>query len=263
MGLFDDLGGGLKKVAKATGSGVKNAGGALVNEEAWSRALPGGKPLRMQDVANMALDATILVPGAGIAGGAARIAAKKAVQEGGEIAARKVAKKELVSSLRSPVNNKIRGKVASKQKDLVSKVTGGAHTVPKAAAGKARGAGEAQLKRVAAKQKAGVGTKVGMGQTKKRVLRNTALVGGANALETNYDALKAMLGGGGAASGGRKSGTGGAGTGAGGTGAAGSLFMMGADGEQVAVPQEFAKALAAFMAQGGSPDGQQVIHMAN
>ncbi len=256
MGMWDDIGKAAKGGIKKVGGAAKDVGGALVTEEAWKRALPGGEKLRLQDVANMALDASILVPGAGLAGGAARIAAKKGLQEVGEAGAKKAAQKVTRDSLRSPANKAIRSKFDDAAKPLTSKLTtnGGARKAAKDPL-------DSQLGRMAAKQKAGVGTKVGMGQTKKRVLRNTALVGGANALETNWDAMKELIS---SANGSKPKGKGKK-PGAGGAGAAGTgtLMMMGADGEAIAAPPEFQKAMAAFAQQGGNAQGSQVFFMGN
>lgn len=262
-----DFGGFLKK----TGGGVKKAADktsdVLVNKDAWSRTGqaiwdgPGGKEIRKSDLANIALDSTMLIPGAGVAGGAARIAARQAVKNTSKEAAKKIAEREAAKvALRSPANNAVRKKASEATAKLVARPGGSA---VKEGAEKAARPFANQAKRMAGKQEAGIGTKVGFGQTKKRVLKTAAATAGANALAEAYDnELGGLLAGGKKAVKPKARGKGGTGTGFGyGPGGGGTAYMMGADGTQTALPASFQAAIADFMNQGGSPDGAQVIYL--
>lgn len=257
MGWADDLGGALKKGARNIGGAADKVTDTLVDKEAWSRLPPGGKPMRRQDWANVALDSTMLIPGAGVAGGAARIAVRQAAKRGGQETAEQVARKATVDSLRSPANRAVRGKADDMMSRLTSKA--GATGAGKATT-KAKGPLDNQVGRLAAKQKAGVGKKVGFGQTKKGVLRSAALTGGANALTRAYD--EGLLGGG---KGGGKGGKGGGIELGQLEGSAGGYYIIGAGGDVSSggAAATSADALAAYTAQGGSPDGAQVIHLGN
>lgn len=263
MGWFDDVKGALKKGGKKVASGADNVTDALIDKKAWKNTAqamldgPGGKEVRMADLANMALDSTMLIPGAGIVGGAARVGARKVGQEAAEATAKKVADRATKDSLRSMPNVAARNKVRGAKDDLVDKLTGAGGSK---VAGKASDAARPlkdQATRIAAKQKAGVGTKVGFGQTKKRVLKTAAMTGGANAAARVWDSgLEGLLGDKGNGGQGYGPGAGGpAGAGAGG------IYLVGADGSQTALPENLQKALAAFVNQGGSPDGSQVVHL--
>lgn len=279
MGLWDDIGSGLKKAGGLTVDAAQAAGGALVTEDAWSgvaTSLANGEIPDSSDMLNVLLDASIAVPGVGVAGAAARVggktAAKFAAREITEAAAEQAAKK---TALRSSTNNMIRGKADDTAQLLKGQVESGLSKLvgssgkraATAGASKATTAGgkraaERELStvgRLAAKKEAGIGTKVGFGQSGKRIGANLALVGGANALETNYDKLKqGLLGteGKGKPKGKTKTPQAPGGE----TGQPGTMYMIGADGQQQQVPQSFMDALAAFMKQNGTVAGTQVVH---
>lgn len=265
MGLFSDIGNGLKKVGGGAVDLAGDVGGALVNEDAWSNVVGNAvrgdfNKINGEDLMNVLLDASILVPGAGVAG----MAARGAVKTGTKLAAREgseaLARKATVNSLRSTANQKARAKVGTMAEDAKSLVSGARSTAARSAGrnpavrAKQLGPGRPnQLQKMAGKQGSGVGKRVGMGQSRKRVLANTALVGGANALETNYESLKDWLGGDGdgntnsakeAANGGPM-----------------TINLTSADGQDFAVgPQALMDAMAAFIKQNGTVDGAQVFY---
>lgn len=210
MGWADDLGAFAKKAGKGSLEGLDAVTDVLVDKEAWSRAVPGGKPLRKQDIANMVLDSTMVIPGAGLAGGLARAGVRTATKELTKAAAREAAQRTASKTmLRSGVNNAIRGSVD----DLLGRKgasalirkgwkEGGERGIATAADDVARAARKAskakvatrnpldsQIGRMAAKQRAGIGRRVGFGQTKRRIAANTGLTVGANAALGGYDML--------------------------------------------------------------------------
>lgn len=273
MGFFEDLGEGLKDLGKGTAKVAKKTTDVLVDKDAWKNTTlaladgPGGREVKKADLLSMALDSSMLIPGAGLAGGAARIGARQALKAGSKEAAEQVAKrKAVVSSLRSPLNNQVRGAtgdlaqlLGAKGGAVLTKTTGKA--TGKRVAQKAKDPLDTQLGRMAAKKQAGVGTKVGFGQSKKRILRNAALTGGANLLVRGYDNM--TDGDEEGTEGGNPFGPGGAfgpGGPAAGVGGAGAMYLVGADGSAQEVPKGFMDALAAFMAQNGTVDGSQVIY---
>lgn len=278
MGWFDDTIDKAKDVGGVIVKGVDKGTDVLVDKDAWSNTAqaifdgPGGREVSGEDLVNMLLDSTMLIPGAGVVGGTARVAARVAAKNAAKEGAENIAKKAAVRSLRSPANNAIRDAVKSKTDDAASlfssKVmgTGGRHAVNRnltrnGLVTKADGPLKAQLGRIAAKKEAGVGTKIGFGQTRKRVLRNAALTGGANLLTRAYDnGLLNPFGGD------EEEGPTGTPAGPGlppwlsGGGQPGSMYIVGADGSQQEVPKGFMDALAAFMEQNGTVDGSQVIY---
>lgn len=281
MGMWDDVFSGVKKVGSLGVDATQAVGGALVTEEAWkgvASSLANGEMPAGEDMMNVLLDASIAVPGLGVAGAAARVggrtAAKFAAKEISEAAAEKAANKTL---LRSGTNNMLRGKADDTAQMLKSQVESGlgklvgsggkragAAGASKAGAAGGKRAVEKELSttgRLAAKKEAGIGTKVGFGQSKKRIAANTAMAGGLNALESNYDDLKSKLLGPG-----DKRKTGGSGEGKGttsgaGAGQTGTMYMVGSDGSQQAVPQAFLDALAAFMKQNGTVASDQLTYI--
>lgn len=266
MGLFDDL---INKGQSLGASGfnvVKSGADLLVDQDSWGRVLTGEGDAG--DLLNMALDASILIPGAGLAGGAARLGARgigRAVTE--QAAKEGVEKVAARTALRSPANNAVRDLLGSKVQQAV--VTGGGKRAGVAGASKAGTGGakkaatdvpDTQLRRMASKKEAGVGTRVGFGQSKKRLAANTALTGGANAFQGAYDsgALKSMFGGAGKAS---EGGSGEAKATTGDAAQPGMLYMVGSDGSQQAVPQAFMDAFAQFMKQNGKARSDQLTYI--
>lgn len=261
----DDLGGVLKSAASGAGSALDAATDVIIDKDAWSNTAQaildgaGGKEVSGSDLVNMLLDSTMLIPGAGLAGGAARIGARTAGKLAAKETAEQAAKKTAATALRSPLNNAARGKVD----DAATLLRGKFATATGKSVGKRMGAKDplnSQLGRMAAKQNAGVGRKVGLGQTKKRVLANTAVAGGANLATRAYDeGLYQSLFGGDEAEGG--SGVDSGSTVGGAPPQAGQMFIIGSDGSQQAVPKGFADALAEFMRQNGTVNGQQVTYL--
>lgn len=198
MGWAEDLWGGLKSAGSSAGDIGKAVGGALINEEAWGDIMPGGDKATLGDFANVALDASMLIPGAGLVGGAARVggrlAVKKLAQEAAQEAAEAVARK---AAMRSPLSNAVRGAVSGPGTraggfgdDVLKKMTPYEHMVKKSARSKKMVPNPTKpnaFQRAAGKQQAGLGRKVGMGQTKRRTMVNAGLTGGANLLTEAYD----------------------------------------------------------------------------
>lgn len=251
-----------------------DVGGALVNEEAWGNLLSGNAS--WSDLANVALDASILIPGAGLAGGAARIGARQGAKMLTKEAAEAVAKKEMArTALRSPANNAVRSSID----DLLGLTTKGSmaragakegteYATKKAtrnigrkayADAAKKGSKEAgplrgQMNRMAAKQEAGIGKKYGFGQTKRRTMLTGAATLGANLGTELYDNFPGFPGGPKSEAEDRASGP----QGPEGYGP-GTMFIVGSGGEQIPMPAGFANALAAFMKQNGVAEGAQVI----
>lgn len=277
MGWFDDA----VDAAKSAGGGLATAldktSDVLVDKESWGDVLSGNAS--WSDIANVALDSTALVPGVGLLGGGARIATRQAAKALGREAAENAAKKTAArTALRSPANNAVRGKLddvlglstrgatarsglkVGTQKEVAEKLTGQA--LMKGASRGTPGPARAQMARIAAKKDAGIGRRVGFGQSKRRVMGNAMMSGGANLLTRGYD--MGMLGGGddnGKGAGKGDGGPGGAG-GAGGAGAGGPGFYFAVSGgDPVPVPNAYFKDPAAFMAQNGLARGTQIFYM--
>ncbi len=269
------------KVVKGGGNVLGSIGDALVNEESWGRVMSGDFSHLGSDLTNMALDASILIPGAGLAGGAARIGARQGAKMLTKEAAEAVAKKEIArTALRSPANNAVRGSID----DLLGLTTKGALARKGAAEGteyatkkatreigrkayadaakkastKEGGALRSQMNRMAGKQEAGIGRKIGFGQTKRRTLMNAALTGGANLGTAAYDAgLFDGFGGGDE----NPNGPGGATGPGGGAGGPGFYFVLPGGGESVPVPASYFTDPAGFMAQNGLARGTQIQYI--
>lgn len=258
MGFFDDVGKGLKKVGGGAVDLLDKGTDVLVDKDAWKHTFqaladgPGGKTVSGEDLLNMALDSTMLIPGAGLVGGAARVGTRVAAKNVAKESTEALAKKATKDALRSPLNRAVRGKVDETAQAAKTKVLGGGGK--RVATKPAKDPLDSQMGRIAAKQNAGVGTKVGFGQTKKRIVRNAALTGGANALVGAYDRLlPGLLDD---AEGNESK----ASQQKGGGGGFGSMYIIGADGSPQALPSGFAEALAAFMKQNGGVAGQQVVY---
>ena len=265
MGWAEDLLGGLKSAGGVAADAGKAVGGALINEEAWGDIMPGGDKATLGDFANVALDASMLIPGAGLVGGAARVggrlAAKKLAQEVAEAATREAAPSAaLKAAYRSPLENAMRGglsrTVSKKGGQEAAELSGrrvsqlGGRRFGGPVHGPA--AKPNAFQRAAGKQQAGVGRKVGMGQTKRRTMVNAGLTGGANLLTEAYD--QGMFGGGGdgkeaAASPERE--------GAFDPGAYG--ISVGSDGSMTIPPGMAAAMAAMFAAQHGGTSGMDVV----
>ena len=267
MGWAEDLLGGLKSAGGVAADAGKAVGGALINEEAWGDIMPGGDKATLGDFANVALDASMLIPGAGLVGGAARVggrlAAKKLAQEVAEAATREAAQSAaLKAAYRSPLENAMRGglsrTVSKKGGQEAAELSGrrvsqlGGRRFGGPVHGPA--AKPNALQRAAGKQQAGLGRKVGMGQTRRRTMVNAGLTGGANLLAEAYD--QGMFGGGGD---GKEAAA--SPEGAGGLYYPGDPYgvSVGTDGSMT-IPPGMAAALAAmFAAQHGGTSGMDVV----
>ena len=271
MGWAEDLLGGLKSAGGVAADAGKAVGGALINEEAWGDIMPGGDKATLGDWANVALDASMLIPGAGLVGGAARVggrlAAKKLAQEAAEAATREAAQSAaLKAAFRSPVENAVRGglsRAVGKKGGQEAAELGGRRVSQlggRRFGGPVHGpaAKPNALQRAAGKQQAGVGRRVGMGQTKRRTMVNAGLTGGANLLAEAYD--QGMFGGGGGGGGDGKEAAASP-EGAGGLYYPGDPYgiSVGTDGSMT-IPPGMAAALAAmFAAQHGGTSGMDVV----
>jgi hypothetical protein len=288
----EDLVGALKSGKKGAGKALDVTTDLLIDKEAWKRAMPGGEKLRGRDVANMALDASILVPGVGLAGGVARAGARGALKYGAREAAEAAAPKLTGLAAQVAERNAAKGGARVAGREAVTgagKHRGAAGVGSKAGivGGRANtGAKQAPLGRLlnetiqsgrkglegaatrqtralagdkSARILAGKGTRVGFNQTKKRIAGNALLAGAANLGASGYNAIRN--------SGGDKP----AGemgpdgvvhmTGAG-VGAATGYYFVDAAGESTPMPDAIAKTLAAsYQNMGGSPDGSQVIYL--
>ena len=269
MGWAEDLLGGLKSAGGVAADAGKAVGGALINEEAWGDIMPGGDKATFGDWANVALDASMLIPGAGLVGGAARVggrlAAKKLAQEVAEAATREAAQSAaLKAAMRSPLENAMRGGL-SNAKGAVRGVGKKAPDGPgpsfsqlggRRYGGKMHGPTQTKpnaFQRAAGKQQAGVGRKVGMGQTRRRTMVNAGLTGGANLLAEAYD--QGMFGGGGGD--GKEAVASPEGAGAFDPGAYG--ISVGSDGSMTIPPGMAAAMAAMFAAQHGGTSGMDVV----
>lgn len=259
-----DLGGLIKKAPSGTAKAIDAITDVALNKQSWKNTWeamkdgPGGKEIQAKDLANMALDATWLVPGAGVAGGAARMAARGAMA--GRVAkglhVGKAARTGELSAAATRAEARLAGG-AAKATPAAPAATG-AH-----AAGAHRGetAGRKMLDNLALRAERG-GTRIGLGQSKRGVLRSAAVAGGLNAGAELYNAA---VNKGKAAPIGTPNDDGvvdmsklGASLG---SGAAGYYFLD-ASGDASPMPDSAAKAIAAQYANmGGSPDGSQVIYM--
>lgn len=264
----EDLGGLVKTSGKAVGDAAKATAGALVNEDAWKRLMPGGEKARASDFANAALDASLLIPGAGIAGLAARGGAKALLKTGGREAAERT-----LSPLAARVAAQGAGGGARKLGAEGAEQTAqaaGRHAATKPGARKLVGAtgtarkdaGEALARVGTASERAGRGTKIGMAQSGKRLAANTVATVGANLLTEAYDSgfgTRAPEGGPAKAPAGGVSGVGnGVGVAA---GMPGMYALMAADGTLGPTAPSAQQAIASYMNMGGSPDGSQVIYL--
>lgn len=292
MGWGSDLGKVAKGALKGTGKALDAASDVLIDKDAWKHTAqavidgPGGKKIRGEDLLNMALDSTMLIPGAGLAGGAARVGARVGMRKIGQEAAKEaveMATKKTV--LRSPINNAIRGNIddllgrkgvgASVRRgekwatDLNRRgMNGGEYLgaardeaaealVKKGAARAAKkGPLRDQMNRMALKQEAGIGKKVGFGQSKKRIATNAALTGGINALQRGYD--EGYFGPGPAGGKPKPKGKGTPPT------TEDLYYLLQGGGSNSATgggrmtPERFEKVLADFMEQGGRIGGEQI-----
>lgn len=261
----------------------------LVDKEAWGDIFTGKADKR--DWANAALDATMLIPGVGLAGGLAR---------GGARAALKLGAKE-AGEAAAPKLTGLAAQVAERNATKYGARRAGAGAADVAAgAGKRRGAaglgtsssgarrterstdlgrvaneavraGREGLEGLATRQTralagdksarilAGKGTRVGFNQTKRRVATNALLTGGLNAAMGGVNALLNA---------GRDNDP----TGidddgilevpGGGAGGVTGYYFVDASGEATAIPESAAKAIGAgYVNKGGSPDGSQVIFL--
>jgi len=286
-----DLGGLIRKSAGGLAEGVDKVTDVLVDKEAWSDIAHGRADKR--DWANAALDATMLIPGAGVAGAAARIGAKGLLRAGAREAAQAAAPKltglaaQVAERKAAAGGARILGRdtaVAAGKHRGVSGAGSVAGTVGKHStkAGESSAAGrllnegvgvtKEGLESVATRRTRalagdktarlgfGNGTRAGFNQGRRRVLTNAALAGGANLVGAAYNA--ATNGGPGAGPGESAPGAEGIQTVGGVSGAATGYYLVNAAGETQSLPDSAAKALAAaYKNMGGSPDGSQVIYM--
>lgn len=250
-----DLGGLIKSAGKKAGGAADAVSDVLVDKEAWGDIVSGDADKR--DYLNAALDATMLIPGVGLAGGAARIAARqgaKGLMKGG------IAANRLDAPLSAAAQRAAARGAAGQPAGAASL---GARTAPRRAAGPAQGPAEKllapvrnKLDDVALKAERG-GKRIGLGQSKKRVAVNAGLTVGANLAAGAYnDAL-------GTAGQDPKVVPGPAG------GQGNAVYLIGGEpyplefgtGGEMSVPASTQRALAGYYAQGGSPDGAQVVYL--
>lgn len=301
-----DLGGLIKGTGGAAKSAAKVAADLLVDKKAWKNTAQaiadgrGGKEVRGRDLANMALDASILIPGAGLAGGAARIGARQALKYGEREVAGTAASQLTGMAAQVAERKAAAGGARIAGKDAVA--AGGKHVGP-AGLGSGKGVGrhsatagestkldlllnegvrsgkeglqslatratrarsgvaaERAGARVGGRRGVGNGTRVGFNQSKKRVAANALIAGGLNAGGSAYNSL--VNGGGKDPNGGLTApGEDGIIRLPGGPGAATGYYFLDASGESTPMPEAMARAVASAYAMGGSPDGSQVIYM--
>lgn len=280
MGLWDFVEGGAKKI----GGGAKSVGKALVNEDAWGDVMHGRADWK--DYANVALDASMLIPGAGMAGMAGRGLIKGGARLGANQALKGSAEKSLASSLLANKATDTARRTALKEiadaggNRTVAKLTGSsaqklAGQAPLGAARAGATAGDDAIARVLGKKvlagqgaKAGAkptgreiakatNRKVGLAQTRKGVAGGVIASGGLNTLDMLLDMIppKGPVNSGDdnrAPATGKPPGFGGT-----------FYLKMGPGSDPVPLPAAFQGDPAGFIAQGGAPAGAQVIFMSN
>lgn len=257
-----DLGGVLKSAGKNTAKAADAVSDVLVDKDAWKAIAPGGKKATVSDYANVALDASMLIPGVGLAGGAARVAARQGAKalakEGARVAERKLSPMAERVIAREGANAGAHRAGAAGGRRIAEGVkpkTGPAFLdAPKTSVNNL-------LEKTAVKQERGIGTKIGLGQTKKRVAANALITGGANLVTRAYDES-------GKSKANPKKGAGGV---APSTAAEGGqpAYLIGDlayplpvdSGGGIQIPSSVQRALADYLNKGGSPDGAQVVYL--
>lgn len=261
----------------------------LVDKEAWGDIFTGKADKR--DWANAALDATMLIPGVGLAGGLARGGARAALKMGAKEAGEAAAPK--LTGLAAQVAERNAAKAGHRAGTQAAEAAGrhrgaaGLGTRSTVGGKRSKKAGESTLAgrllnegvsvgregleglatrqtRALAGDKsarilAGKGTRVGFNQTKRRVVGNALAAGGLNAAMSGVNALLNA---------GRDNDP----TGidddgilevpGGGAGGVTGYYFVDAAGEATSIPESAAKAIGAgYVNKGGSPDGSQVIFL--
>lgn len=270
-----DLGGLIRKAGHGLVEGADKASDVLVDKEAWSDIVHGQADKR--DWANAALDATMLIPGAGLAGGVARIGARGLLRAGErQVAEHAVPKLTGLAAQVAERKAALGGGRAFGQEGgaaalarhrgttaLERGVGSAKEGLESVATRRTRALAGDETARIGGRRGVGNGARLGFNQSRRRVLTGAALSGGANLLGSAYNAsgegpaTKAPgegAGAGAAAAGIQTVG--------GVTGQATGFYLVAADGSTQALPDSAAKALAAaYRNMGGSPDGSQVIYM--
>lgn len=277
------------------GRGAKNAGKYLINEDAWADVLGPGDA-DWKDYANVALDASMLIPGAGVAGALARGGLKAAgkgmlASQGASLADRLLANKSTDTARRVALEAlaaraETEGVAGAANKGFAAAIREGAKDAPLARGGlrsRAGGTfgddyakvfGKSSVRGDAAKkvglettQKGSVAARVnrsvGLAQTKRSTLAKGALTIGANKQEADITRrLRSST---------RSIRNDPRNDGIGGQRASGGqpVYMIGGEpfplavtsGGNLEMPPSTQRAIAEFYKNGGSPDGTQVVYM--